>query len=231
MKLILLDEIKGKGHEGDVVDVARGYAVNYLLPRKLAVEATSGNLKQLEARRANIERREGARRSDAEGIAARLNGQRVTIEANAGEGGRLFGSVTGPMIEDAILGQLDVDVDRKKLDIHGHIKTLGEHPVEVRLHQDVRAEIVVVVVQSGETPEAAPTSTPEAALAAAEETLAEAEAEGETEDTDAGAADQAAPADETPVESLSEASAEEGAEEAVEGAALEESMEDEAAGA
>ena len=151
MKVILLDEVKGKGVEGDVVDVARGYAVNFLLPRKLAVIATSGNIKQLEARRANIAKRDLARRTDAESIAARLDGKRVTIEANAGEGGRLFGSVTGPMIEDAVLAQLDVDVDRKKMDIHGHIKTLGEHPVEVRLHQDVRAEVIVVVVPSGET--------------------------------------------------------------------------------
>ena len=175
MKVILLDEIKGKGHEGDVVDVARGYAVNFLLPRKLAVIATSGNVKQLEARRANIEKRDVARRSDAESVAARLDGKRVTIEANAGEGGRLFGSVTGPMIEEAILAQLDVDVDRKKMDIHGHIKALGEHPVEVRLHQDVRAEVIVVVVASGETEveapvaEAAPTAEEaEAALEAAE---------------------------------------------------------------
>jgi len=163
MKVILLDEIKGKGHEGDVVDVARGYAVNFLLPRKLAVAATSGNIKQLEARRANITTREVGRRSDAESIAARLDGKRVTIEANAGEGGRLFGSVTGPMIEDAVLAQLEVDIDRRKIDIHGHIKVLGEHPVEVRLHQDVRAEIVVVVVPSGETASAEAPATAEVA--------------------------------------------------------------------
>ena len=142
------------------------------MPRKLAVAATAGNVKQLEARRANITQREVGRRSDAESIAARLDGKRVTIEANAGEGGRLFGSVTGPMIEEAVMAQLDVDIDRRKMDIHGHIKALGEHPVEVRLHQDVRAEIIVVVVPSGEL---APTEaaiaverTPEEALEAAE---------------------------------------------------------------
>jgi large subunit ribosomal protein L9 len=218
MKVILLDEIKGKGHEGDVVDVARGYAVNYLLPRKLAVEATSGNLKQLEARRANIEQRDTARRSDAEGIAAKLNGQRVTIEANAGEGGRLFGSVTGTMIEDAVLDQLDVDIDRKKLDIHGHIKTLGEHPIEARLHQDVRAEIVVVVVAAGGQGAEAPV-TPEAALAAAEAAETSESADEET----------AAPVeDEAAVESMDELAAEEAAEEAVEEAGLEQAVEGEA---
>lgn len=218
MKVILLDEIKGKGHEGDVVDVARGYAVNYLLPRKLAVEATQGNLKQLEARSANIEKRETARRSDAEGIAARLNGQRVTIEANAGEGGRLFGSVTGPMIEDAVLQQLDVDVDRKKLEIHGHIKTLGEHPVEVRLYTDVRAEVVVVVVPAGGEAEA-----PAPAVVA--EAPEPAEGEGEGAETPAPVEGQ------TAVEAMDEAAAEETAEEAAEEAGLDAAIEDEAAGA
>jgi len=185
MKVILLDEIKGKGHEGDVVDVARGYAVNFLMPRKLAVAATSGNIKQLEARRANITKREVGRRSDAESIAARLDGKRVTIEANAGEGGRLFGSVTGPMIEDAVLAQLEVDIDRRKIDIHGHIKTLGEHPVEVRLHQDVRAEIVVVVVPSGET------FTAEAPVTAAVLTTEEATEAGEPAIEESVAAEEA----------------------------------------
>jgi len=185
MKVILLDEIKGKGHEGDVVDVARGYAVNFLMPRKLAVAATSGNIKQLEARRANITTREVGRRSEAESIAARLDGKRVTIEANAGEGGRLFGSVTGPMIEDAVLAQLEVDIDRRKIDIHGHIKTLGEHPVEVRLHQDVRAEIVVVVVPSGETVVA------EAPVTAAVITTEEATEAGEPAIEDGVAAEEA----------------------------------------
>jgi large subunit ribosomal protein L9 len=175
MKVILLDEIKGKGREGDVVEVARGYAVNFLLPRKLAVEATSGNIKQLEARRTNIEKREVGRRTDAESVAARLDGKRVTIEANSGEGGRLFGSVTGPMIEEAVLAQLDVDIDRRKMDVHGHIKTLGEHPVEVRLHQDVHAEVIVVVVPSGETVAPMPVAEIIAAADAAEAAETEAE--------------------------------------------------------
>jgi large subunit ribosomal protein L9 len=214
MKVILLDEIKGKGREGDVVDVAHGYAVNYLLPRKLAVEATSGNLKQLKARRANIEQHESARRSDAEVIAAKLNGRRVTIEANAGEGGRLFGSVTGTMIEDAVLDQLDVDVDRKKLDIHGHIKTLGEHPIEARLHQDVRAEIVVVVVATAGEGAEAP-ATPKAALAAAVE-AAEA-LETEAEEPAAPAQDE----DASSTEAMDELAAEDAAEDAIEDVVVE----------
>lgn len=223
MKVILLDEIKGKGTEGDVVDVARGYAVNYLFPRKLAVEATSGNLKQLQARSANIERRETARKADAEGIAAKLDGKRVTIEANAGEGGRLFGSVTGPMIEDAVLAQLDVDIDRKKMDIHGHIKELGEHPVKVRLHAEVSPEIIVVVVPAGgETAEAS--SAVETALAEADKLDdTEASAEGEGVETPAPVEDAEA------VEAMDEAAAEEMAEETAEEAGFEEAAEAEAA--
>jgi large subunit ribosomal protein L9 len=149
MKVILLEEVTGQGHEGDVVDVARGYAVNYLLPRRLAIEATKGNLKQLEARRANIERREAARRADAESLRALLDGKSVTIEAKAGEEGRLFGSVTSHMIEDAILEQLDLEVDRRKMDIGAHIKDIGEHDVTVRITHDVSATVVVRVVPEG----------------------------------------------------------------------------------
>jgi large subunit ribosomal protein L9 len=216
MKVILLDEIKGKGTEGDVVDVARGYAVNYLFPRKLATEATSGNLKQLRARSANIEKRELARKADAEGIAAKLDGKRVTIEAHAGEGGRLFGSVTGPMIEDAVLQQLDVDIDRKKMDIHGHIKELGEHPIKVRLHAEVSPEIIVVVVAS-----AVPGAGPAAAVVA-EAVVAEAP-EGEGTENPAQAEDA-----ET-LEVIEEIASEEQAEEAAEAGDSEEAIEAEAA--
>jgi large subunit ribosomal protein L9 len=218
MKVILLDEIKGKGTEGDVVDVARGYAVNYLFPRKLAVEATNGNLKQLGARRANIEQRELARRADAEGIAAKLDGKRVTIEANAGDGGRLFGSVTGPMIEDAVLAQLDVDIDRKKMDIHGHIKTLGEHPIKVRLHAEVAPEITVVVVAAG-----AVGAEPAAPVAAVVETAQADVAEGGGTETSAPVTDAES------VEAVDELPAEQPAEEAAGSEGLEEAVEAEAA--
>jgi len=149
MKVILLDEVKGKGREGDVIEVTRGFAVNYLLPRQLAIKATSGNIKQLEARRTNIEKRETARRSDAEALAAMLDGKEITIEANSGEEGRLFGSVTSPMIQEAILKQLAVDVDRRKMDVAGHIKTVGDHEISVRLSFDVKATVTVHVVPEG----------------------------------------------------------------------------------
>jgi large subunit ribosomal protein L9 len=154
MKVILLTDVKGRGKEGDVIEVARGFAANYLLPRKMAVEATPGNLKQLEARKHNIDKREQAKRAEAEGIAAQVAGRTLVIEAKAGEGGKLFGSVTAGMVADALAAQLGVDVDRKRLDLHGHIKELGEHTIDVRVYQDVTAQIVVNVVPEGGAAEA-----------------------------------------------------------------------------
>jgi len=149
MKVILTQEVKGKGGEGDVVDVARGFAVNYLFPRKMAIEATAGNLKQLDQRVHNIRTREEARVAEAQAIADSLDGKTVKIEAKVGEEGRLFGSVTSHMIEEAILAQLDADVDRRKVDAHGHIKEAGEHPVTVQVYRDIKAEVIVKVVPEG----------------------------------------------------------------------------------
>lgn len=151
MKVILTQEIKGKGGEGDVVEVARGYAVNYLLPRKLAIAATSGNLKQLEARTGNIRRREDSRLEEANSVAAMIEGKKVKIEAKVGEEGRLFGSVTAQMIEDAIADQLATNVDRRKMDVHGHIKETGEHTVTVQIYREIKADVIVEVVAEGAT--------------------------------------------------------------------------------
>jgi large subunit ribosomal protein L9 len=149
MKVILTAEVKGKGHEGDVVDVARGYAVNYLLPRKMAIHATPGNLKQLEARMTNIQQRNDSRRTKAEGLAGDINGKSVIIKAKAGEAGKLFGSVTALMIEEAIAAQLSADVDHKHMDLHRPIKALGDYAVSVSVYGDVKAEVVVKVVPEG----------------------------------------------------------------------------------
>jgi len=172
MKVILLTDVKGRWKEGDVIDVARGFAANYLLPRNMAVMATPGNLKQLEARMHNIHKREEAKRTEAEGQAALIAGKSVVIEAKAGEGGKLFGSVTAGMVADALSAQLGVDVDRKKLDLHGHIKNVGEHTIDVRIYQDVTATLVLNVVPLGGAllpAEAAPVATKAVEEAPAEE--------------------------------------------------------------
>jgi large subunit ribosomal protein L9 len=149
MKVILLQELKGRGGEGDVIDVARGFAVNYLLPRKMAIEATSGNLKQLEQRVHNIQKREAARVGDAQAQLAKLDGKSVRIEAKVGEEGKLFGSITTHMIEDAVNEQLGVEIDRRRIETHGPIKDAGERVVEYVVYRDVKANITVNVVPEG----------------------------------------------------------------------------------
>jgi len=200
MKVILTQELKGKGGEGDVVDVARGYAVNYLLPRKLAIEATPGNLKQLDARKGNILKREETRIGEARTLAERLEGGRVTIEAKAGEEGRLFGSVTSPMIVDAIATQLDAEVDRRKVDVHGQIKTLGEHTVTVQVYRDIKTEVVVVVVPEGGAPVAEPTVEQVIAAVDAEEAEVAEEPVADGAEVTYEVADEVAEADEDEAE-------------------------------
>jgi large subunit ribosomal protein L9 len=183
MKVILTTEVKGKGHEGDVVEVTRGYAANYLMPRKMAIEATSGNIKQLEARMSNISKRNTARLTDAEAISAAIDGKTVSIEAKAGVDGKLFGSVTTLMIEEAVAAQLGADIDHKRMNLQHPIKTAGEHVVVVGVFGDVKASLTVKVVAEGTEPEAAFVG---AVLAAADEAEAvEAGADEAAQDDDA----------------------------------------------
>lgn len=145
MKVILLQEVKGKGVEGDVIDVADGFANNYLLPQKIAIKATKGNLKQLELRRHNIAKREATRIANAEAMKAAIEAAKLSIEARVGDEGQLFGSVTTQMISDALKAQYDLDVDRKIIDVKDAIKTAGEHEAVVSLHRDVKAIVKMLV--------------------------------------------------------------------------------------
>ena len=175
MKVVLLDEIKGKGGEGDIIDVAQGYAENYLIPQKLAVAATKGNLKQLEERRNNIEKREAVRLADANALKAKLDGQKVAVDAKVGEEGVLFGSVTAAMIVDAIKAELGVEIDRKRVELGKPIKVAGSHEVEISIYREIKASIVVLVGVEEQAEE-----TVEAEEVAAEET-AEVETEAAAE--------------------------------------------------
>lgn len=145
MKVILLDELRGKGGEGDVVDVAQGFAENYLFPKRIAIKATPGNLKQLEERRHNIAKREEKRLADAAALKEILEGKSVKVDARIGEEGQLFGSVTSAMIADAIVQQLKVDIDRKRIARSHAIKNAGRHEVEVDLYRDINATVTVLV--------------------------------------------------------------------------------------
>ena len=176
MKVILLGELRGKGGEGDVVEVAQGYAENYLFPQKLAIPATAGNIKQLEERRHNIEKREAQRIADAEATKAALEGKVVRVEARIGEEGQLFGSVTSAQVVDAIASQLAIVVDRKRVK-NPNIKQAGRHKVEVNLYRDITASVLVSV---GETDEPEPVEA-EPEVEAVETEVVEAEETAQAE--------------------------------------------------
>ena len=145
MKVILLSELKGKGGEGDIVEVADGYANNYLFPQKIAVAATKGNLKQLEQRKHNIATREAARIEEAQALKAALDDLPVKVEARVGEEGVLFGSITAAMIADALKEAEDIEIDRKRIDLKNPIKTAGKHEVVVSIYRDIKSNLTVVV--------------------------------------------------------------------------------------
>lgn len=145
MKVILLGELKGKGGEGDVVEVAQGFAENYLFPNRMALPATKGNIKQLEERRHNIAKREEKRIADAEALKAAIDGKTVLIDAKVGDEGQLFGSVTNVMVADAVKDQLGVEVERKRIELNRAIKTSGIHAVKVSLYREIAAELLLQV--------------------------------------------------------------------------------------
>ena len=177
MKVILLEELQGKGGEGDVVEVSRGFANNYLLPKRIAILATKGNLKQLEQRRKNIAKREEVRIANAEELKAKLEGAEIAIKAKGGDEGILFGSVTAQMIVDALAEQ-GVEIDRRRIEIRQAIKVVGEHSVDVSLYRDIKATVKVIVVdEEGKAVEAEPEVVAEEvaeAVEAAEEAVEEA---------------------------------------------------------
>ena len=180
MKVILLKELKGRGGEGDVIDVANGFAVNYLLPQGIAIKATKGELKQLEQRRHNIAKRELARTTDANTLKEALDGKTIRVFAKVGEEGQLFGSVTTAMLSDAIKEQIGCNIDRKKIDVGKAIKVAGEHEVSVSIYRDIKAALKVNVLSDEadleilEELEAAEEAAEEAVEEAAEEIAEEA---------------------------------------------------------
>ena len=168
MKVILRADVEKLGHLGDIVNVKNGYGRNYLLPQKLASIATPANIKVFELERKKLQARMDALRASASEIAARLEGVVVTIPMRVGENDKLYGSVTSTLIGDALAAQ-GVEVDRRRILMDAPIRTLGEHPVRVRLHADVIAMLAVKVV-SEDRPleeEAAPKAASEAAPEAA----------------------------------------------------------------
>jgi len=146
MEVILREDIDKLGNRGQVVKVAPGYARNFLLPKKLAVAATSANKKIVEQERQSHLRKEAKQKSEAEDLSKLLTGVSVTIAQKAGENEQLFGSVTSKDVGDALAAK-NYTIDRRKIQMDEPIKQLGEYKVPVRLHKDVTAEVTVIVVR------------------------------------------------------------------------------------
>ncbi len=146
MQVILLEDVQNLGHEGDAVTVADGFARNHLLPRKLAVEATKGALKDLQQRQRAIERRQAEKRDKAAAQAEQLAEHVIVIEATVGEGGRLHGQITPQQIADAIGEQLDVELGRRDIEIAEPIRQTGDYLVTASLYKGVRTQLAISVV-------------------------------------------------------------------------------------
>jgi large subunit ribosomal protein L9 len=145
VKLVLFTDVQALGKRGDVVDVADGYARNFLLPRKLAGEADKGALARLDAQARAQERRQSQELAEAQALASRLESAKLAVKAKAGGNGKLFGAVTNADVASAIAGALSVEIDKHKIELLSQIKALGSYPVEIKLHKNVVAKAVVDV--------------------------------------------------------------------------------------
>ncbi|MTT31076.1 50S ribosomal protein L9 [Terrilactibacillus sp. BCM23-1] len=146
MKVIFLKTVKGKGTEGEVKEVSEGYARNYLLPRKVAVEANAGNLKQLELKKKGEEKRAENEKQEAVQLKEKIEKLTIELTAKAGEGGRLFGSITSKQIAQQ-LKKKNIEIDKRKIELDEPIRSLGFTDVPVKLHSDVTATVKVHVTE------------------------------------------------------------------------------------
>jgi large subunit ribosomal protein L9 len=144
MRVILLQDVLHQGKRGDVIDVKPGYARNFLLPQGVALPANDGNLKYFEQLKRKIDVQHEEERAVAQKAAEELEGVRVTVLKRVDENQTLYGSVTATEISDALTAH-GVEIDRRRIDLEGGIKSLGDHPVRIELHADVIAEITVTV--------------------------------------------------------------------------------------
>lgn len=145
MKVILLEDVKSLGKKGDMVEVNKGYAGNYLIPRKLAVEATSKNVNDLKLQKANKEKKAAAALAQAQELAKEMEGKTVELKMKVGEGGKTFGAISTKEIAAAAKDQLGYEIDKKKISVDEAIRSLGVHVVKIKLHPKVTAELKVQV--------------------------------------------------------------------------------------
>ena len=145
MKVIFLEDVKALGKKGEIVKVNDGYARNFILPKKLGLEATGKNLNDLKLQKANEEKVAQQLWDEAKELGKKLEAGKVELSIKVGEGGRAFGSVSSKEIAIAVKEQMGYDIDKKKIQLKDAIKTLGTHAVPVKLHQKVTVDLKVIV--------------------------------------------------------------------------------------
>ncbi len=147
MKVILLKDVKGSGKAGDTLNVADGYARNFLIAKGFAIEATAKNLNDLAGKKASAQHKLDVEKADNEKIAAALEGKEIVIKAKAGQGGKLFGAVKSSDIAEAIKAQYSQDVDKKKINLNSDIKSYGDFSAVIKMTQGVSCTVKVKVVE------------------------------------------------------------------------------------
>ena len=145
MIVILNKDVKGTGKAGEVVKVSDGYGRNMLIPRGLATEATDGNIRQLEKQKAIAAEKKAEEKAAAQALAKKIETESVNIKTKAGEGGRIFGSITSKDIAEALSKQCDIKVDKKKIQLDAPIKQTGEMSVDIKLYFEVSTKLKVIV--------------------------------------------------------------------------------------
>lgn len=145
MKVILLKDIKGTGNKDQIIEVSDGFGRNYLLPRKLAVEATAEALHSIEKSKSAAKHREDVKRDEAEKTARELKGKPVTVKVRAGEGGRLYGSITTQEIADALKAQYKIELDKRKIELDEKIGFVGQTTVTLKLYTGVSTKMNLIV--------------------------------------------------------------------------------------
>lgn len=148
MKIILLQDEKKLGKKGDIIDASEGYARNYILPKKIGVEATPKNLNDLKLQKANDEKIAKEQLEAAKALAAELETKQIVVKIKAGEGGKTFGSVSSKEIAVACKEQHNIEIDKKKIVLNESLKNFGNYEVAVKLHPQVTGKLLVKVTES-----------------------------------------------------------------------------------
>ncbi len=148
MEIVLLEDVKALGKKGQIVKVSDGYARNFILPKKLGVEATSKNLNDLKLQKANEAKLAADQLAAAKELAGKIEAASVSLSMKAGESGKAFGSISSKEIASAATEQLGLEIDKKKLLLPEPLKTFGTHLVPIKLHKDVTAKLTVKIVEA-----------------------------------------------------------------------------------